>query len=87
MESYLDGMGLIAPRVDVMEQQFQGDEWKEVFMKILPSARLREMSEEWPQISLEISSALSQVIAGDEEIESILENAEINIEKIREEQP
>lgn len=45
------------------------------------------MSEEWPQISLEISSALSQVIAGDEEIESILENAEINIEKIREEQP
>ena len=87
MESYLDGMGLIAPRVDVMEQQFQGDEWKEVFMKILPSARLREMSEEWPQISLEISSALSQVIAGDEEIESLLENAEINIEKIREEQP
>lgn len=83
MQTYMDEFGFLAPRADVMSSQFPDNELKHEFLDIFQSAKVREFTPEWPQISLEMSHALNRVIVGDGTNEDILNETAKSIEKIR----
>lgn len=87
MASYLDEMGLVAPREDVQKQQYPKDETMQVFVKSMQHSATREYSEKWPRISLVVTEALTDSIIGRQELDSILHEAAASIREIREEQP
>lgn len=84
MESYMDDLGFLAPRDDVMEQQFKDEPLKRIFIDICKTARLRDLSADWPRISLILSQAMEETIAGEKELDTILPEAEMKISEIME---
>lgn len=84
MKVYMDGFGFLAPRQDVMDQQFQDEPMKQIFIAMYKNARVREVSTVWPRISLMLADALSQVLAEERETSQILDDTALKIAKIRE---
>ena len=87
MADYMDDFGFLAPRRDVMEQQYGNDPVKGQFAELFRSARLREISPQWPRISLALSETVSQVIIEDGDRTAILDGAAAVIGQIRREYP
>lgn len=87
MASYLEGFGFLAPRQDVLDGQFSKDPVKKQFVEYFQTARPRDYTENWPQISRTITGAIAKSIAGDKEIPEILSEAAGKIDRIGEEKP
>lgn len=85
MSGYMDHFGLLAPREDVQNRQYLDDEIQRKFIGYYKSARFREFTDKWPQISLVVTDALSQVIIGERTLDDILSDASGKIREIREE--
>ena len=85
MEDYMDEFGFLAPRADVMKNQFKNDPDRRLFVTYYARARTRENMASWPKLSLVITDALSQVIIGESDEAEILKAAAGEISEIREE--
>lgn len=85
MEGYMDEFGFLAPRADVMKNQFKNDPDRRLFVTYYAHARTRENMASWPKLSLVITDALSQVIIGESDEAEILKAAAGEISEIREE--
>lgn len=84
MKQYIDGMGYLAPREDVLEWQVRQNPELEEFVEILKTARTREFRSIWPQISYAVSETISKVILHEDTPETFKELAE-TVREIREE--
>lgn len=85
MEKYLDGFGFLSPRKDLFERQYAHDEKKRMFKEIFHSAKPREFTKEWPDISITLSDTIGEMILDSTDYEQKLEHAAEKIKKIREE--
>lgn len=84
LSSYIDELGLLAPRQDVMDRQFTGDALMRGGADIFKTARMREISREWPRVSAAIADAIDEVIVGGKSVEAILDETSGAIRDIRE---
>ena len=82
MKEYIDAFGFLAPRQDIMEQQFAEDPEKRTFIKMYKAAGIREISPEWPRIFLTLSDTLRQILVEEEDPQTILNKSAEKIEKI-----
>ena len=85
MKEYIDEFGFLAPRQDIMEQQFQEEPEKQKFIELYKNARIREQSTTWPRISLSLADTLRQVLSEERPVQQILDDAKIKISEIAEE--
>ena len=84
MAGYIDDFGFLAPRQDVMEQQFADEPEKHAFIRMYEKSRTREFNRSWPQISLTMADTLKEILLGDGEIQKILDEKAKEIEAIGE---
>ncbi len=84
MTAYMDDFGLLAPRQDVMDTQYKDDPMKHKFIELFKTARYREVSPDWPQISSVVARAMRQSIIGEKRNEEILQEAADEVRRIRE---
>ncbi|WP_394916538.1 ABC transporter substrate-binding protein [uncultured Robinsoniella sp.] len=84
MTAYMDDFGLLAPRQDVMDTQYKDDPMKHKFIELFKTARYREVSPAWPQISSVVARAMRQSIIGEKRNEEILQEAADEVRRIRE---
>lgn len=84
MTAYMDDFGLLAPRQDVMDTQFKDDPMKHKFIELFKTARYREVSADWPQISSVVADAMRRSIIGEKRNEEILKKAADDVRRIRE---
>lgn len=87
MQSYIDAFGFLAPRQDIMEQQFQEEPLKQAFIGMYQDARVRETSTAWPRISLTLADTLRQVLLLEAKTQEILDETAGKIAEIGEETP
>lgn len=84
MKEYIDGMGYLAPRKDVLEWQMEQNPEIRQYVEVLNTARSREYRSIWPQISYAVAETISKVILHEDTPETFEELAE-TVQKIREE--
>ena len=84
LASYIDGLGLLAPRQDIMDGQFADDVLMRQCVDIFQTARMREISTEWPRVSAVAADAIDEVIVGGRSVDEILKEAAGAIRDIRE---
>ncbi len=84
LASYIDGLGLLAPRQDIMDGQFADDVLMRQCVDIFQTARMREISVEWPRVSAVAADAVDEVIVGGRSVDEILKEAAGAIRDIRE---
>lgn len=82
MKGYIDEFGFLAPRQDIMQQQFKDDKEKRAFTDLYQNARTREISREWPQISLTLSDTLREILVDEGQSQEILDKGAEKIESI-----
>ena len=81
MEEYLDGMGFLSPRKDVLEDQYREKEEFRIFIESLSYASLRPDQVWWPEVSNQIAMALRRAVTG-EDVYQVLEEAQKEIDGI-----
>ncbi len=81
MEEYLDGMGFLSPRKDVLENQYREKEEFRIFIESLSYASLRPDQVWWPEVSNQIAMALRRAVTG-EDVYQVLEEAQKEIDGI-----
>lgn len=84
--SFMDKLGFLAPREEIINQQFKGDSVRSKFADIYETARPRELSENWPRISVVVSAAMGETVTTTRSIEEILNEASVQISEIVEEE-
>lgn len=84
MKKYINGMGYLAPRKDVLEWQIQQNPELEQYVQVLKTARNREYRSIWPQISYAVAETISKVILHEDTPETFEELSE-TVREIREE--
>lgn len=82
MRGYIDEFGFLAPRQDIMKQQFKDDKEKHTFIKLYQNARTREKSKEWPKISLTLSDTLREILVDEKNLQKLLDESAEKIESI-----
>ena len=82
MKSYIDEFGFLAPRQDIMEEQFKKDEEKRDFVDLYQYARTREISKEWPKVSLTLSDTLREMLVNEDNSQEVLNESAEKIESI-----
>ena len=85
MASYIDGLGVMSCRKDIISGQFKNDPLQKKSIELLETARTREITPEWPRISLILAETMENVIIGEREQGEILAEAARKIRDIREE--
>ncbi len=84
MKSYMDAMGYLAPRQDVLDWQLGQNPDLEMYVDVMATARTREFRSTWPRISLAIAETISKVILHEDTPET-LEELAVRIRGIQEE--
>ncbi len=64
------------------EQQFENDKEKGTFIDLYQNARTREISRNWPQISLTLSDTLREILVNENDSQTILDKSAEKIESI-----
>ena len=82
MKEYIDEFGFLAPRQEIMQQQFENDKEKGTFIDLYQNARTREISRNWPQISLTLSDTLREILVNENDSQTILDKSAEKIESI-----
>lgn len=85
METYMERSSYMAPRADVLENQYKEDSLKRSMIELTKSARTREFTVEWPYISIIITDMMEEEIIGEKSEEEIFLNAAERMKDIREE--
>lgn len=85
MKEYINGMGYLAPRKDVLEWQIRKNPEIEQYVQVLKTARNREYRSIWPQISYAVAETISKVILHEDTSDTFEELAE-TVREIREEE-
>lgn len=85
MASYIDELGVMSCRKDIIDGQFKDDPLQKKGVELLKTARTREITPEWPRISLVLSEAMEDVIVGERVQAQVLGEASRKIAEIREE--
>ena len=85
METYMERSSYMAPRADVLENQYKEDSLKRSMIELTKSARTREFTVEWPYISIIITDMMEEEIIGEKSEEEIFQNAAERMKDIREE--
>lgn len=62
MKSYMDAMGYLAPRQDVLDWQLEQNPDLKPYVDAMATARTREFRSTWPRISFAIAETISKVI-------------------------
>lgn len=75
----------MAPRADVLENQYKEDSLKRSMIELTKSARTREFTVEWPYISIIITDMMEEEIIGEKSEDEIFLNAAERMKDIREE--
>ena len=83
-EVYLDSMGYLAARRDILKKQIQTDPAKKTYWSYLKQAKLREIEPYWPSLSMEVAESINRVILG-EDTQDELEQLSERISRIRKE--
>ena len=83
MVSYMERSAYMAPRQDVLENQYAEDPLKRSMIEIVKSARTREFSVEWPYISRVLTDAMGEAIIGEKTEDEILGEAAERMAEIR----
>ena len=65
-----------------MQQQFENDKEKGKFIDLYQNARTREISRNWPQISLTLSDTLREILVNENDSQTILDKSAEKIESI-----
>ncbi len=65
-----------------MQQQFENDKEKGTFIDLYQNARTREISRNWPQISLTLSDTLREIQVNENDSQTILDKSAEKIESI-----
>ena len=65
-EVYLDSMGYLAARRDLLKKQIQTDPAKKAYWSYLKQAKLREIEPYWPSLSMEVAKSINRVILGED---------------------
>ena len=65
-----------------MQQQFENDKEKGTFRDLYQNARTREISRNWPQISLTLSDTLREILVNENDSQTILDKSAEKIESI-----
>ena len=65
-----------------MQQQFENDKEKGIFIDLYQNARTREISRNWPQISLTLSDTLREILVNENDSQTILDKSAEKIESI-----
>ena len=81
-KEYIDEFGFLAPRQEIMQQQFENDKEKVTFIDLYQNARTREISRNWPQISLTLSDTLREILVNENDSQTILDKSAEKIESI-----
>ena len=82
IKEYIDEFGFLAPRQEIMQQQFENDKEKGTFIDLYQNARTREISRNWPQISLTLSDTLREILVNENDSQTILDKSAEKIESI-----
>lgn len=85
MSEYMEHSSYMAPRADVLEEQYAENPLKKSMIKLAKSANLREFSIEWPSVSLVITDTMEAEIIGDRDEDELLKEAADRMKEIREE--
>lgn len=85
MRVYLDKIGYLSSRKDILEDQVQEDRSKQKYLTYLNNARTREFTPTWPAVSMLVSDVISQVIL-QESPPDALGRLAVEIKNVREEQ-
>lgn len=84
MEEYMERSSYMAPRADVLENQYKEDSLKRSMIEFTKSARTREFSVEWPYISIVITDTMEAEIIGEKDEDEIFLDAAERMKDIRE---
>lgn len=84
IKGYVDDMGYLAPRRDVLEWQLEQDPDLKTYVEALTTARTRDFHSTWPQTSYAVAETISKVILHEDTQNTLTELAE-RIRTIREE--
>ena len=82
MKEYIDEFGFLALRQEIMQLQFEYDKEKGTFIDLYQNARTREISRNWPQISLTLSDTLREILVNENDSQTILDKSAEKIESI-----
>ena len=82
MKEYIDEFGFLAPRQEIMQQQFENDKEKGTFIDLYQNARTREISRNWPLLSLTLSDTLREILVNENDSQTILDKSAEKIESI-----
>lgn len=83
MAEYMEESSSMAPRQDVLENQYTKDPLKREMIQLVESSRPREFSVEWPYISYVITDAMEGAIIGEKNEDEILSEAADHMADIR----
>ncbi len=64
------------------QEQFENDKEKGTFIDLYQNARTREISRNWPQISLTLSDTLREILVNENDSQTILDKSAEKIESI-----
>ena len=81
---YLDSMGYLSSRRDLLKEQISQDASKKAYWDYLEQAKLRETEAYWPSLSMEIAKSINRVILGQDEPDELSRLSE-RISQIRRE--
>ena len=85
MSEYMERSSYMAPRADVLEDQYKGNALKRSMIQLTQSARLREFTVEWPYISQVITDTMEAEIIGDRIEDELITESAARMKEIREE--
>lgn len=85
MSEYMERSSYMAPRADVLEDQYKENALKRSMIQLTQSARLREFTVEWPYISQVITDTMEAEIIGDRNEDELITEAAARMKEIREE--
>lgn len=84
IEMYLDDMGYLSARRDVLKKQISQNPDKKIYWDYLEQAKLRENEAYWPSLSMEIAESINRVILGQDSPDELKQLSE-RINQIRRE--
>ena len=84
MKGYIDAMGYLAPRQDVLDWQLEQNPDMKAYAEVMATARTRSFRPTWPQSSFAVAETISKVILHEDTPDTFDELAD-RIRQIREE--
>lgn len=86
LKAYISKFGFLAPRTDIMQNQYLDDDVMRKFYEIYKYSRQREITPKWPLKSEVISNAMSETIMNGKDLDKTLKEAQESMDNILKEE-